>query len=133
MEALREGWGVLHADGRWVVGIVNDSCFECGASFDRLAEDGTIDGAITAAVAVFEQREREAADRRAAYARRKANGELTALEQAMEATLPIWSEDVVQAVKGHAVMFSHLVDRTFEDEIRAASGDVFRMPQRGNV
>lgn len=97
---LPEGWTIWpDADSAvWNVGKIDDD-FECGGySVSYLASGQSPAEAISAARAKVDDDEREQAERRADYERRKAAGELTPLEVAGAYIPRIWSSQIVRGL-----------------------------------
>ncbi len=113
LEALPENWAIRRDRDGWSVGEV-DHDSECGGdSFGYLAGAETISGAIAAAYAEVEKRDREERERTEDYARRKAAGELTQFEIMQERTASIWSAEVMRQIEIQTV-FTQMVGKTLE-------------------
>ena len=121
---LLEGWAIWPhiEDAEWSIGKIDED-FECGGySVSWLASGQTPAKAIAAARARIEQDEREAAERRADYAWRKAAGQLSPLEIVGEYTAAMFTEQVLRMAEINTVA-ARLITRGFERTDSTAAGD----------
>ena len=122
---LPEGWAIWPntADNEWSVGKIDED-YECGGySVSWLASGLTPEAAIVAARARVEQDEREAADRRADYERRKAAGQLTPLEIAGDLWSDAMAKEVLRMATTESVL-ARLVNREFEIAQQSEDGEI---------
>lgn len=125
LERLRDDWALqrgahhLTDEPGWTVSLVMN-----GESIEWLGWGRTPTEAIEAAEAAVTTREREEAERRADYERRKAAGLLTPLEIASEHTGAIWSAQVMRAIETPSLLLAR-INRSYEGEV--AMGDVIRI------
>lgn len=114
---LRDDWSLSKDDdyrtdepGWAVYSLMN------GEIYERLGWGRTPVEAIDAAEAQIVVNEREQAERDADYARRKAAGQLTALEKASDGTAALWTTAVLAEIEGPSIL-AGLVNRAYEGEI----------------
>lgn len=105
---LSRGDDVETSEAGWVVSYAPN-----GEGLWRLGWGATVADAVAAAVQQAEREEREEAERRADYARRKAAGQLTDLERIGEEMVGIWAEPLLAHVEATSVLASR-IDRAYE-------------------